>query len=176
MSASARNMPFGSYDAGTGYADCVGQQTIGSDFDVVLNSNIDRRYRFVKNSSGGVLNSARGLKWKAGKFGKEVDLPANGAPIVGYTPYYIEGAIANTIPNNAYFWMVEEGPVTVATDGASIAEGDLVEIGTVSGCVKTAAAALAANSSVRGGRAMAAAAARGTGAQVYVRVNATCRP
>ncbi len=176
MSALARCLPFGNYDTGSGYANCVGQDAPGADFDSVLNSNAFRRYRFVKNSSGSTLAAAFALKWKAGKVGQEVDLPSNGDAICGYTPYLVNGAVTNTIPDGAYFWMIEDGPTTVATDGAAISEGDLVEVGSTAGKIKTAATALAANSSVRGGRAMEAAAARGTGAQVYVRINAFCRP
>ena len=180
MTQPISSLRYGQYDdTVNGQADVLGQNGIevpdqdAVGADVVFNSKRTRRCTLVQNGSGTTLAPGVGVKWVAGYYGTKVQLATTGAPIAGYTPYTIDGSLTKTIPNGAYFLMVENNsgsPTKVKTDGAAISAGDLLEIGTTSGMLKTDATAPAANKDYRGGQAVAAAAAQGTGSQVYVSI------
>lgn len=172
MSAPIKALPQGEYDTGSGYSSMVGSVSTGKDYDSVLNSNAERKLMLVQNKSGGALTAARGLRFKSGYYGLGVEHATNGDSLAGFSPYLVQGSVTATIPDGAYFQMVVAGPTTVATDGSAISEKDLIEIGSTAGTIKRSATVPATNTEVRGGRAMAAVAARGTGSQKYVRINA----
>lgn len=169
----------GETDTGSQNDQFLGQTYDGLDEDyslsgMIRNSPASRTLQFVKNGSGGTITAGMALKWVSGFFGKQVQKATNGAPICGYAPAYVNGSQTATIANGAYFKMVVAGPTTVQTDGNAINEGDIVEAGGTAGQVKTDATVPAANKAYRGGRALAAAAALGTGTQRYVRIDARC--
>jgi hypothetical protein len=174
---TANAFKFGTYSSDAGYANLVGQIGYFKDADnvagvVTVNSQRSRRCVLVKNGSGTTIAAGSCLKFVAAKYGTQVQIATNGAAIRCFAPYTVSGSTATTIPDGAYFWAVVKGPTYAATDAAAIAEGDMVEVGVASGQIKTNATALAANKSVVGGTAMLAAAAKGTGAQVYAYIDA----
>ncbi len=180
MSAQFAPFPVDQYSTAD-YSSVVGMEIEAPDEDALtpgatptINSNAKRKIRLVQNGSGGTFTGGDTLAYVATHYRTQVQKSANGAAIRGAVPYTIFGSKTQTIPNLAYFWMIVKGPTKVKTDGNAITEGDLLETGATNGCVKTDATALAANKSVLGGTAMASAAARGTGAQVYVQVDLSC--
>lgn len=171
-------IPYGTYSTSTTYSTVAGDVATFPDEDldtsvsttVTRHSETNRRCILVKNGSGGTLSPGHALKWVATYFGTQVQKATNGAPIAGYVPYTINGSKSTTIPDGAYFWMVVEGPSYALTDGDAITELDQLEASATAGTVKTDATVPAANKAYRGGSAMLAASAKGTGPDVYVRV------
>lgn len=180
MTSPISAIRIGEYDTGTGLADVVGQRDIETPdqdivgADLVFNSKLTRKCAVVYNGSGGTLPAGAALKWVTGYYGTRVQKATNGAPICGYVPYTINGSTSATVPNAAYFLMIHAGPTAVQTDGDSLSEGDIVEAGGTAGQIKTEATAPAANKHYSGGYTLAAAAAQGTGDQVFVRIMAQC--
>jgi hypothetical protein len=175
-SVNAGALPYGTYST-SDYSAVLGQEYDFPDADNIssvytVNSNAMRRCILVKNGSGGTLSPGQALKFVATYFRQRVQKATTGGAIRCFVPYTINGSKTNTIPDAAYFWAVIEGPTYAVTDGAAITEGDLVEVGTTTGAIKTDATVPAANKNYRGGTAMLAAAAQGTGATVYCRINA----
>ncbi len=124
------------------YVALCGKQFTGPDVDYgtgspVTNTPWQRTYVFVQNLSGGTLSPGVALNFVTAQWRKGVQTcPANSA-IRCYAPAYVNGNQTNTIPNNAFFLAVKEGPATFISDGSPIAENDNLVVGSVSGELRT---------------------------------------
>lgn len=128
------------YSTDAGYSVLKGQRCSFRDSDVVagvltVNSQDNRECVFVKNSGSAI---AAGAALSFSTFGTEVATATVGQKIHGYAPPAINGSVSNTIPANAYFWMIKEGRTSFLGDGSTIAAGDRVVVsGLTSGAVRT---------------------------------------
>jgi hypothetical protein len=125
----------------TPYVNLCGQHYTGGDIDfpvtpAVTNSNQQRVLVFVQNLSGGTLAPGDALNFTTGGWAAGVQNCPAGSAIRGYVPGWVNGNQTNTIPNQAFFLMVKEGPTTVATDGTPIPAISDVVVGATSGQVR----------------------------------------
>lgn len=125
--------------ADAGYAAVVGQRGVFNDIDtiggvVTTNSQDSRQVILVQNVSGGTLSPCQALNFVT--FGKTVQVAAYGQTVHGFVGPVVNGSATGTVANNAYFWMVYYGPTSFLGDGSTIAAGDPVAVGSVSGSVR----------------------------------------
>jgi hypothetical protein len=124
------------------------QNLCGSTFEVpdldilltgpVMNSQGLRNVVLVQNTSGSTIAAGTPLNWVSGYWGTQVQPCPVGQIIRGYAPAYVNGSAAMTIPNNAFFMMVKNGPTSALSDGTAIAAGDPIGISqTTAGQVHT---------------------------------------
>lgn len=146
MSDQSSCSPFAKDDYSTdaGYAPLRGQKRFAKDSDITAgvlttNSNVDRVLVLVKNTSGGTLPCGAALQFDTAGWGLNVKKAVSGGHIRGYVPPVIQGSITNTIPANAYFYMVKEGPTSVLKSTANVAVDDLIEQAATAGQVKSSA-------------------------------------
>lgn len=163
------------YSTDAGYADLCGQFTVADDDDTTAGvyssySNVGRTLVLVKNTSGGTLPCGAALQFDTAGWGLNVKKAVSGGHIRGYVPPVINGSISNTIPANAYFWMVKEGGTSVLKSTANVAVDDLIEAAATAGQV--AAGAGTGYAGVLGGSFIAA---DTSGNSVLVRAYANCQ-
>lgn len=163
------------YSTDSGYAALRGQKRFAADIDTVAgvqtqNSKVTRELVLVKNTSGGTLACGVALQFDSAGWGLNVIKAVSGGHIRGYVPCVINGSITNTIPANAYFWMVKEGPTKVLKSTANVAVDDLIEQASTAGQVKSSAGT--GYPGVLGGSFIAA---DSSGNSVLVRAYANCQ-
>lgn len=163
------------YSTDSGYAALRGQKRFAADIDTVAgvqtqNSKVTRELVLVKNTSGGTLACGVALQFDSAGWGLNVIKAVSGGHIRGYVPCVINGSITNTIPANAYFWMVKEGPTKVLKSTANVAVDDLIEQAATAGQVKSSAGT--GYPGVLGGSFIAA---DSSGNSVLVRAYANCQ-
>jgi len=139
---SVATFPPNSYSTDSGYANQLGLRVRGADADfsgsvLTTNSQGERELVLVLNDSGGTLVCGQALKFKTGYRGKRVQKSSAGAKIVGYVPPEILGDADATIPDQAYFYMIKEGPTSILKDASTVNEGDQVEASATAGQVKS---------------------------------------
>lgn len=83
------------------------------------------RCRWVKNDSGGALLPGYGVRYKAAYYGMRMGaVSGDGETCHGIVDEYLPAA---GVADGKYFWLVQHGPGSVATDGsASIAQNDIL--------------------------------------------------
>lgn len=93
--------------------------------DRVLKSCATVTAVYVKNTSGGTIARGLGVTFKASAMGKEIGgLSAANGVCDGVVPYYIPGT---TIANNAYFWLIINGPARVEIGVGDITAGAVAQ-------------------------------------------------
>lgn len=124
------------------YVTLCGQLYTGNDVDYpvgppVTNTVWQRTYIFLQNTSGSPISPGVAINFVASTFGVQGQVcPTNGA-IRAYAPGWVNGNQTNTIPNNAFFLAVVEGPTTMISDGSAIALGDGLVVGGTAGQMRT---------------------------------------
>ena len=146
MSETCSVSPFEKWDYSTdaGYANLRGQKRFAKDSDIIAGattdySQVQRVLVLVKNTSGGTLPCGAALAFDTAGWGLNVIKAVSGGHIRGYVPPVIRGSVSNTIPANAYFWMVKEGPTKVLKSTANVTVDDLIEQAATAGQVKSSA-------------------------------------
>lgn len=142
--SSANPFAQDTYSTDAGYAPLRGQKRFAADIDTIAgvqteNSKVQRTLVLVKNTSGGTLACGVALQFDTAGWGLNVKKAVTGGHIRGYVPCVIQGSISNTIPANAYFYMVKEGPTKVLKSTADVAVDDLIEQAATAGQVKASA-------------------------------------
>lgn len=125
---------------GTAYDQVCGQRTMFIDQDVsagtiTKNSELMRYAILVKNGSGSAITPGMALNWVSGYWGTQVQACPAGSAIRCYAPSYVNGSTSTTIPDQAYFWAIYDGPTSPLSDGTAIAVNDLLVVGSASGKV-----------------------------------------
>ena len=173
--SSANPFAQDTYSTDSGYAALCGQKRYAADIDTVAgvqtqNSKVSRTLVLVKNTSGGTLPTGAALQFDTAGWGKNVKKAVSGGHIRGFVPGVINGSTSNTIPANAYFYMVKEGPTKVLKSTANVAVDDLIEQAATAGQVKSSAGT--GYPGVLGGSFIAA---DSSGNSVLVRAYANCQ-
>lgn len=92
-------------------------QVLTSRGNLTIRSSRPVKYRLVQNTSGGALLPSRAVKYAAGEHGLKVDgYAADGGDFAGVVCPFIP---SSGVPDDAYFWIVVEGPATVLTNPAA---------------------------------------------------------
>ena len=126
----------------TGYDAKMGQKYFAPDMDIssgtpTTNGQGQRTLILVKNTSGGTLATGTALNWVSGYWEQQVQVCPVGSVPRCFVPAYIRGLTTNTIPNNAYFLAVYDGPTSVLTDGTSVSVNDGLVVTVTAGQVHT---------------------------------------
>ena len=124
------------------YDNQLGEKCTVLDVDIssglaTINSDTMRRTVLVKNASGGNLSPGTALNWVSGQWGTGVQACPAGSAVRCFVPSYVRGSTSTVIPNNAYFYAVYEGYMSVLSDGTAIAVNDALVVGGTSGQVRT---------------------------------------
>lgn len=127
----------------TAYQGLCGQVADFPDVDVIAgitttNSDFIRKAILVQNLSGTTIAAGVALNWVSGYWGTAVQACPVGQVARCLAPGYVNGSTANTIPNNAFFWAVYNGPTLSLTSGSSISVYDALLVGTTAGQVNSA--------------------------------------
>lgn len=92
----------------------------------VLNSQTTIKAIFVKNDSGGTLESGLGVTYKSGGIGKTIGaLSGANARCDGVVDPFLGAGV--TVANGSYFWLIIEGPIDVKVGAGDLTTNTVVQ-------------------------------------------------